>query len=270
MATIIAVAGRKGGAGKTTFAATLAATSVSKLFHTGTVDLDSQGNLSLWALGRDAATGLGALQTVAALEFPPSELLRADYPELAAVATRSELVDVVSKSCIHKSECVAGLSVVPVTPRIHPENIRDVVLAALPFDVVIVDCPPDVSTHAVRSVLRQADAVISPVVCEPWAVDATEQLAVEIVSCKREDLLDSGALRFVVNMRQKTSMSDKLEKALRARWGKLVSPVVVPRSVAIAEASLSPSLLTKKHPLWKVGMSLWSEVERTQKKRGAA
>lgn len=270
MATVIAVAGRKGGAGKTTFAATLAATGVSKLFHTGTVDLDSQGNLSLWALGRDAATGLGALQTVAALGYPPDALLRADYPELAAVTSRSELVGVVSKWCIHQSDVVPGLSVVPVTPRIHPENIRDVVLSALPFDVVVVDCPPDVSTHAVRSVLSQADAVISPVVCEPWAVDATEQIASEIVSCKREDLLDSGSLRFVVNMRQKTSMADKLEKALRSRWGKLVSPIVVQRSVAIAEASFSPALLTIKHPLWKVGISLWAEVERMQKKRGAA
>jgi hypothetical protein len=90
------------------------------------------------------------------------------------------------------------------------------------------------------------------------------------VSVGRRDLVDRSLVRFVVNMRTKTALADRLERDLRGLWGELVSSVVIPRTVAVAEASIAPELLTKKHPLWRVGMSLWADVDRTFKKRGAA
>jgi cellulose biosynthesis protein BcsQ len=134
---------------------------------------------------------------------------------------------------------------------------------------VIVDTPPDISTHAVRSVLKQADVVISPVVCEPWAVDATESLVRELRSVGREDLIESGMVRFVINQRQNTSLQNKLEKAILEQWGRLVSSVVIPKTVAIAEASISPAVLTKKHPLFKAAAAILSDVERVAKRRAA-
>jgi cellulose biosynthesis protein BcsQ len=237
MAVVIAVACRKGGQGKTSLAASLAAASISRALHTATVDADSQANLSRWALGRAAVDSVGWLQTVAALEYPIPRLYADDYPPLRGVDTR--------------------------------ETAKELVIKPLPFDVVIVDTPPDISTHAVRSVLKQADVVISPVVCEPWAVDATESLVRELRSVGREDLIESGMVRFVINQRQNTSLQNKLEKAILEQWGRLVSSVVIPKTVAIAEASISPAVLTKKHPLFKAAAAILSDVERVAKRRAA-
>lgn len=269
MALVVAVVARKGGLGKSTLAATLAATSVSRAFHTGTVDLDSQANLSRWALGRDYVNGLGAMQTVAALEWPVRVETQETRSPLLAAKTPDELLELVLPLCVHRG-AVEGLDVIPCALHVHPEEARSLVLSGLPMDVVVVDTPPDISTHAVRSVLRQADVVISPVVCDPWSVDATEHLIRELVSVGRGDLVERSLVRFVVNMRVRTTIADRLERDIRKLWGAMVSPVVIPRTVAIGEASLAPSVLTKKHPLWRVGMSLWADVDKTFKKRGAA
>jgi cellulose biosynthesis protein BcsQ len=269
MAVVIAVACRKGGQGKTSLAASLAAASISRALHTATVDADSQANLSRWALGRAAVDSVGWLQTVAALEYPIPRLYADDYPPLRGVDTREKLLEVVLPTCVHTSELVPGLSVIPTANRIHAETAKELVIKPLPFDVVIVDTPPDISTHAVRSVLKQADVVISPVVCEPWAVDATESLVRELRSVGREDLIESGMVRFVINQRQNTSLQNKLEKAILEQWGRLVSSVVIPKTVAIAEASISPAVLTKKHPLFKAAAAILSDVERVAKRRAA-
>ena len=267
MAQVVALVARKGGAGKTSIAASLAAISVSKALHTATVDLDSQANLSHWALGQEALGQLGSLNTVAALEYPPPQLARDDFPALRAVETRKQLLEVVAPLCIHPVEHIPGLSIIPTANHIHAETARDLVLSDLPFDVVFVDTPPDISTYAVRSVLRQADLVISPVVCEPWAVDSIAALVKELRSVGRSDLVQSGGVRWVVNMRQRCALHDTLEKNIRKVWGPHISRVVIPRSVAIAEASLDPRVLTKKHPLWKAGLAIWKELETLAKKR---
>ena len=270
MSFVVAVAQRKGGQGKTSLSATLAATSVSRAFHTGTVDLDSQANLSRWALGREAVDGLLPLRSVAALEWPlRTEAVEFGSPLLQA-KSESELLEIVLPHCVHESPTVAGLKVIPCAPHIHPEEARSLAIESLPFDVAIVDTPPDVSGWAVRSVLRQANAVIAPVICDPWAVDGVEQLLREIVSVGRGDLIDRGLVRLVINMKQKTALSDRLENEIRHLWGDLVSSVVIPRAVAIAEASISPELLTKKHALWKAGLGIWADLDKTLKKRGAA
>jgi len=270
MALVVALANRKGGQGKTSLAASLAAVSSSGALHTATVDADSQANLSRWALGRELVDRLGAANTVAALQFPPVGFVAQDVAAVRGVETREELVSAVLPLCGHASERVPGLTVIPTANHIHVEAAEELVLSRLPFDVVVVDTPPDISLPVVRSILRQADLVVSPVVCEPWAVDGTESLVREILSVGRRDLVDSGRVRFVVNMRQKCAVHDKLERAIRKQWGNLVSGVVLPRSIAVAEASISPAVLTKKHALYKAAVSLWNELRRVQEKRGAA
>lgn len=270
MAVVVALATRKGGCGKTSLAVSLGTVAVSRSLHAATVDADSQANLSRWCLGRDVVSQLGALHSVAALEYPPAGFVRRDCPELEQITTREELVEIVRSRCVYPVERVPGLSIVPTAPHIHAETAQELVVSRLPFDVVVVDCPPDISTPAVRSVLAQADVVISPVVCEPFAADCIDALAREIRSVGRADLLDEKCVRFVVNMRQKTALHDKLETEIREAWGPLVSRTVIPRTVAIAEASLDPRILTTKHPLYKVGVSLWKELESVAKKRRAA
>ena len=271
MAFTVAVAQRKGGCGKSTIAASLVAVGASRALHVATVDVDSQANLSRWLLPRDAVRSLSRLQTVAALEYPPRRESRAfGDPLFAPDITREQLLELTLPGCVFESPNVPGVRVVPIAPHVHVEDAKELLVSALPAEVVVVDSPPDVSLPAVRSILAQADVVIAPVVCEPWAIDATEELLREIVSVGRRDLIDRGLVRFVVNMRQKCAMHDKFEKLLRQQWGELVSPVVIQRAVSVAECSLDSSLLTKKNPLWKAGVSLWNDIDKSLLKRGAA
>lgn len=269
MATVVAVAQRKGGCGKSTLVVSLAAVASSRALHVATVDVDSQANASRWLLSRELVEGLSRMQTVAALEYPPRrEWLEMGSPLTATNVSEKDVLETVLPWCLHRSSI--GVDVVPVAPHIHAEDAKHLLLSELPVDLVLVDCPPDVSAPAVRSVLAQADVVVSPVVCEPWAVDATEQIIREIVSVGRRDLIDRGLVRFVVNMRTKCAMHDRFENLLRERWGSLVSPVVISRAVSVAESSLDSSLLTKKTALWKAAEMVWKDIQSKGQKRGAA
>ena len=268
MARVLAVVARKGGCGKTSISASLCAVSVSRAFPCVTVDADSQASMTRWALG-DESVQLGWMQTVAALQWPVSGFAEADSPTMAAAKTREQLLEAVLPLCVHKSEQLVGLSIVPSANHVHIESVPELVLSGLPFDLVVVDCPPDISSPLVRSVLRQADAVVSPVQCEPWAAKTMEATAREIVSVGRQDLLDEGLLRFVINMRAKCSLHEVVEKSIRKSWGRMVSPTVIPRSVSVAEASYSPPLLTKTNPLFKAGSAILAEIEKQTKRKAA-
>ena len=114
---IIAVAGRKGGVGKTTIATGLAAVFAKRKKRVLVVDLDPQSNAA-FALGVDpAAPGTAAFLTTGAT------------PVTAA----------------------PGIRVLPGGPgltesrvqRLHPEDLADA-LSKVDDDVVICDCPPGI------------------------------------------------------------------------------------------------------------------------------
>lgn len=113
----IAIAGRKGGVGKTTIAVGLASVFHSRGLRTVVVDLDPQSNAA-FALGVDpAAPGTAAL-----------------LQDGVAPQTVAEGLDVFPGG--------PGLTETPVQ-RAHPEDLADV-LSQAPVDVIICDCPPGI------------------------------------------------------------------------------------------------------------------------------
>ena len=285
MPKVISIAQRKGGTGKTTLAVSLSAAASSA--HVATlqrsrkggalqacngpilVDADSQGNATTWALGTLARTTIARAQSVAMLAFPPArEWLPASSP-LRSITTREELLEAVLPDVLRDS-VVPGLRVVGSTPMSHPEDSEEIVLRSLPADVVIVDTGADTSTPIVRSVLRQSDAVIVPVVPEPWSVDGVVEVFEEIQSTGRSDLLRSGGIRIVVSRRERNKVHDILEHTLRERFGDIVSPTVVPKSAAIALVSHKADNLRPKHALAKIGTALLGEILDVVETKGAA
>jgi cellulose biosynthesis protein BcsQ len=285
MPTVIAIAQRKGGTGKTTLAVSLAAAAASA--HVATLqrsrrggalqrcngpillDADSQGNATTWALGALARDTIARRQSVAMLGFPVDrEYLPVGSP-LRDIATREELLDAVLPDVLLDS-VVPGLRVVGSTPMSHPEDIRELLVRMLPSDVVIVDTGADTSTPIVRSILAQSDAVIVPAVPEPWSCDGIGEVWEEIQSVGRADLLRDGRVRVVITRRERNKVHDVLEAGLRERIGDVVSKTVVPKSASIAVVSHKAENLRPTNPLAKIGAALLRECLTLATKEVAA
>lgn len=285
MPKIVAIAQRKGGTGKTTIAVSLAAAASSayvsarkrspgqETFPRGNgpilVDADSQGNATTWALGTLARDTIARAQSVAMLAFPPARDWLSTGSPLCDVTTREELLAVVLPDVLLDS-VVPGLRVIGSTPTVHPEDSKEIVLRTLPAEIVIVDTGADTSTPIARSVLRQADAVIVPVVPEPWSVDGILEVFEEIMSTGRSDLIRSGSIRIVISRRERNKVHDILEDTLRKRFGKIVSATVVPKSAAVGVVSHKADNLRPGHALAKIGAALLREILDVVEMKGAA
>ena len=156
------------------------------------------------------------------------------------------------------------MSHVGLNPRVYAAGIGMVLLQELGTNI-IVDCPPDFETKMARAAILQSDFVLSPVVPEPWAVDGCELVLGAIRSLDRDELIDTGRVLFVINQRQRCGLHDAYEKALRKRFGKMISTVVIPRNISVAEASESVSRLKPKSILFEAGKKLFCEMEKIAK-----
>jgi len=277
MPIVIAVVSRKGGQGKSTLAVSLAAAAVSgkrpqALRNCNAailVDCDSQGSASRWALPADKFASLGLLSTVAALEFPARTSSHPAAAGIVAAKTREELVERAIERCLFDVPAVPGLRVVPSCPRVHVEDAKDIAVSHLPADVVVVDTGADCSTYLVRSVIKQANYLVCPVMCEPWGIDAVAEVIEEVRSCGRSDLFNRG-LSFVVSKRQRNKVHDILETSLRQRMGDMVSAVTIPQSAPIGHVSGGPQFLTAKHAMWGYASKLWEQIANDITTRRAA
>lgn len=136
---IVAVAGRKGGTGKTTLAVLLASSALRSGRTVCVLDLDPQGSLAL-ALGAHARNGSGSAHIL----------------EIGAVRD-DDLVPVQD-----------GFRIIPGGPGLEelPESLPDLreMLAGVGVDVVVLDLPPG-HPRLDRAAMRAADVVLA--VSEP-------------------------------------------------------------------------------------------------------
>lgn len=143
---VIAVASRKGGVGKTTVASALGSLSASQGLKTLLIDLDPQANL-IWGLGGEFKN-----------EALTYNLLREQPFELVEVG---------------ESECLFGLYGSPQLKeesiqRLDAESLEDVLDELTGFDVVIVDCPPNLDRLEALG-LSAADVALLVMDAHPFA-----------------------------------------------------------------------------------------------------
>ncbi|CAN5612140.1 AAA family ATPase [soil metagenome] len=217
----IACANQKGGVGKTTTVVNLAAELALRGRRVLVVDVDPQGN---------ATTGLGAD--------------RSTTPSLYEALCGTEAVDalvigtaVPGLSLIPSSRSLAGLEVELVSLD-RRERRLSLALSHLreAYDHILLDCPPSLGLLTVNA-LTAADAMLIPVQCEYYALEAMSQL-IGTIDLVRDHLNPHLGINGVVltMFDARTRLASDVSAEVRRHLGESVYETVIPRSVRLAEA----------------------------------
>lgn len=218
---IFAVCNQKGGVGKTTTAINLATAMSAVGMRVLLVDLDPQGN---------ASTGLGVRR---------SSLSKSMYDVLFGEV---DIMDVVQETR------VPGLSVAPssihlsgaeielVTAERREYRLREAFRTQLPYDYIIMDCPPSLNLLTLNALVA-TDSVVVPLQCEFYALEGLSHLVktIERVRKHYNPSLDiHGVLLTMYDKRN--NLTAMVAEDVREHFGDKVYKTVIPRNVRVSEA----------------------------------
>jgi chromosome partitioning protein len=220
---ILAVTNQKGGVGKTTTAINLGAALARLRKRVLIIDLDPQGN---------ASTGLGIV---------PSDRMFTTY---------DLLVDEVPLRDVVRPTSVENLFIAPATTDLSSADVdlvghsqRTGLLRAalrstgtLPYDVVLIDCPPALSLLTVNALVA-ADAALVPLQTEFFALEGLSQLLLTVRQVRETANPNLRVEGVVLTMfDQRNNLCRHVEDDARQTLGGLVYDTKIPRNVRVSEA----------------------------------
>jgi len=234
MGKIIAIALPKGGVGKTTTAVNLAFALALKNKRTLLIDLDPAGSCSS-SLGFIKGKINGDMFDV--FNFSKSLL------QVIQKTEQENLFFIPLKNLNYKDEL--RLSKLATNQSL----LRNVLRAeAHSFDFIIIDCPPyliGLTTDA----LIAADSVLIPVMTGKFSMDAVDKIFEHMDYIKRnfnQHLTVEGIL--MSNYEYNTKVSFTAKKMLYTKYPDLVLRTVIPKNVAIVEATFQNKPSIKLNP----------------------
>ncbi len=218
---IFAIANQKGGVGKTTTSINLATAMCAVGKRVLLVDLDPQGN---------ASTGLGVKR---------SDLRKSMYDVLFS---ESHLLDVVQDtkvpglSVAPSSVHLSGAEIELVTAERREYRLREALRAPLPYDYIIMDCPPSLNLLTLNALVA-ADSVVVPLQCEFYALEGLSHLVKTIERVKKHYNSTLDIHGVVLTMYDKrNNLSSMVANDVRSFFGDKVYETVIPRNVRVSEA----------------------------------
>lgn len=220
MPHVIAIANQKGGVGKTTTAINLAAFLAKSRNRVMVVDLDPQGNTTS-GLGIDKQAVEKSLYHV---------LIDNLHAHETALKTRYHDVVVVPASPV-----LAAAEVELVNSDQREFRLKQV-LQDLPYDYILIDCPPSLGLLTLNGLVA-ADSLIIPVQAEFYALEGLGQL-IQTVQRVRKALNPSlELLGVVLTMHNgRTTLSSQVHEEVKRHFPDKVFDTVIPRNVRLAEA----------------------------------
>ena len=218
---IFAVCNQKGGVGKTTTAINLATAMSAVGMRVLLVDLDPQGN---------ASTGLGVRR--ASLSKSMYNVLFGEVNIMDVVQETRVPGLSVAPSSIHLS----GAEIELVTSERREYRLREAFSTNLPYDYIIMDCPPSLNLLTLNALVA-TDSVVVPLQCEFYALEGLSHLVktIERVRKHYNPTLDiHGVLLTMYDKRN--NLTAMVAEDVREYFGDKVYKTVIPRNVRVSEA----------------------------------
>lgn len=236
MSVIYAVINQKGGVGKSTTAATLAAGLTLKGYRTLCIDLDAQGNLTYTAGAKtDGATALGVLTG----EVKPKDAIQ-----------RTASGDIIAAS---KSLAGADAFITDTGKEYRLKEALETIKDN--YDYVVIDTPPALGILTVNA-LTACNSVIIPAQADIYSLQGIEQLADTMKPVKKycnHDLTIAGILLTRYSPRSVLSKEvAELAGQLAAKLGTKLFNTTIREAVAVREAQISQQTLYSYAPKAKV------------------
>jgi len=226
---VLAIAAQKGGVGKTTTSVHLAWTLAAE-YHRKVllIDLDAQGHVGVH-LGKHVRVETARRLGQALLER------KGDMSSLAVPTTQGGLYVTCPDKNLHQVE-------IQLNARMGKEFVLDRLLNTVrdDYDVIILDCPPNLGNLTVAGLLAST-AVLIPTDSSRLAIDGVNDI-LETLDMLSDTFNRSPQIAGVLLGRvdrRSTSLNESVRSSLRRVAGETVLDVEIPAQSAVARAQIN-------------------------------
>jgi chromosome partitioning protein len=216
MPVVIAFSNQKGGVGKTTISSNVAGIFAAKGLETLLIDADPQCNATSFLLPRlpSAENKIPNISMIYQAEIctNPGLMITTRLPKLSIIAGGFTLAGTVA-------EVYAQLGS-------HGKLRRYLESYAQDYDVIVIDCPPDIGIFTINAFCA-ANYVVVPMLPERLSIDGFDTLQEKIALITKLSLGDPNLLGVVISLYSGTQSTHKLmKKEITTRFGESVLGIV--------------------------------------------